>query len=75
MSEERKPGFAARQAVRCFTRKAKARRKADEQFLMVSYWLSKVPDEDMDWYVKTTDKIQKEQDEKLEEFTKKRTGR
>jgi len=55
-------------AVRAYRQAARHIRKAEELTAELEMWLSKVPDEDLDYYVEKTNEIQRHEDEKLEKY-------
>jgi len=68
MVEEKRISAYTKLAIQTYRKRARMERRLQEIEVEHRNWLVKVPEEDMDYYVQTTDEIQKREDAKLEVF-------
>jgi len=57
-----------RLAIQTFRKIARLERKLEELEVELRGWLSKVPDDELDYYVEKTEEIRAKEDEKLANF-------
>ena len=57
-----------RLAIQTFQKRARVERRLGQTTVELNGWVSKIPDEDMDYYIEKTEAIQKLEDVKLEKF-------
>jgi len=66
--ENRKVSPHTRLAIQTYRKKARLERKLEELEVELRGWLSKVPEDELDYYVEKTEEIQAKEDEKLANF-------
>ncbi len=66
--ENRKVSAYTRLAIQTYRQIARLQRKLEELEVELRGWLSKVPEDELDYYVEKTEEIQAKEDEKLANF-------
>ena len=65
----------AKLAVQAYKQKARLQRRLEEADVVLNYWLARVVEEDMEYYIEKTEQIQEEEDKKLVTFFRRRSKR
>ena len=66
--EEKRVSAFTRLAIQTYRKIARYERKIEELEVELRGWLSRVPDEELDYYVQKTEEIQAEEEAKLSNF-------
>jgi len=64
-----------RLAIQTFKKKARLERRIEELRLELEAYVTKIPEEDMPYYVDVTDRILEEEGQKLETYVRRKTKR